>query len=148
MRLFLLAANPNDAWLAFRITTWALLLPALKRLVPLKSLVPFLWSTPKANRNPDREEKIAAVVRWITVFLYRNDKTCLERSLLLYHFLSKSNSNPLLVTGMLRTEEQNWKGHAWIVVDGKPFDEPENSVEAFKTLMVYGARGQLSENGG
>ena len=145
-RFFLLAGNPIDAWLVLRITIWALLLPALKRLVPLKSLAPLMWSSPNTTRTADREEKIATVVRWITVFLYRNNKTCLERSLLLYRFLSKANSNPLLVTGMLRTEAQNWKGHAWIIVDGKPFDEPESSVEGFQTLMIYGAEGELQEN--
>jgi hypothetical protein len=143
-RLWLLCKHPGDFWLVFRIFAWACVLPILKRVVPLKSLTRFLWLPPKTARNTEQEEKIGAAVRWIYLFVFRNNTNCIERSLLLYRFLSRSNADPSLVTGMKRAEGNNWKGHAWILVDGIPFEEPEASIQDFKPLMIFGHGGTMS----
>lgn len=134
--------SPSDVWLMIRIVSWALILPILKRIVPLKSLAKFMWTPAKKERTPEQERKIATLVRWLYYFVF-SQKTCLERSLLLYRFLSRNNSDPRLITGMRRAEDQSWKGHAWIVVDGKPFDEREASVEDFKTFAIFGPGGSM-----
>ena len=134
--------NPSDVWLLIRIVSWALVLPILKRIIPLKSLAKFMWIPAKKETAPEQEKKVATLVRWLYLFVFPQ-KTCLERSLLLYRFLSRINSDPRLVTGMRRAEDQSWKGHAWILVGGKPFEEPEASVEDFKTFAVFGPGGAM-----
>jgi hypothetical protein len=134
--------NPSDVWLLIRIVSWAVILPVLKRIVPLKSLVRFMWVPAKEKRTPAQERKIGTLVRWLYYFVVP-EKSCLERSLLLYRFLSRNNSDPRLVTGMRRAEDQTWKGHAWILVDGKPFEEQEASVEDFQTFAIFGPGGSV-----
>jgi Transglutaminase-like superfamily len=147
LRRFLqLFKNPADAWLFMRMISWAMILPILKRLIPLKSLARFLWTPSKTKiRNLEQEQKIATIVRWIYVFVFSSEKSCVERSLLLYHFLSVNNTDPVLATGMRLAEDQVWKGHAWILVDGKPFEETEASVREFRTLMIFGSEGKMRQ---
>jgi Transglutaminase-like superfamily len=136
--------SPSDVWLLIRIISWALFLPILKRIVPIKSLAKFLWSPSKKEKTPELEKKVAILVRWLYHFILPQ-KTCLERSLLLYHFLSKVNADPRLVTGMRRAEDHSWKGHAWILVGGKLFEESNASVEDFKTIAVFGPGGAMEQ---
>jgi len=138
-------SHPQDAWLIARLLSWSLVLPLLKRVVPLKKLAPFMWSLPSGSPDTEREQKIAAVVRWIYIFIFSNEKSCLERSLLLYRFLSRNNQDPRLVTGMRRTETGQWNGHAWIEVDGKPFEETITHVQDFRALIFFGPEGVMEQ---
>jgi hypothetical protein len=134
--------NPSDIWLLLRIASWALILPVLKRLIPLKSLAKFMWVPAKKEGTAEQERKIATLVRWLYKFIFPQN-TCLERSLLLYRFLSRNNSDPRLVTGMRRADDHSWKGHAWILMGGKPFGESEASVEDFQTFAIFGPGGVM-----
>jgi Transglutaminase-like superfamily len=140
-RFLQIISHPRDAWLVVRLLLWAIVLPVCKRIVPLRKLTPFMWVSPAAVRNLAQERKIATIVRWIYAFIFPNETSCLERSLLLYRYLSSNNMGPRLVTGMRRTEDQNWKGHAWILVDGKPFGEAFASIQDFRPLIVFGPEG-------
>jgi hypothetical protein len=139
--------HPRDAWLVVRLLLWAMVLPVCKRIVPLRKLAPLMWGSPTTLRDLDQEQKIVTIVRWIYVFIFPNDTSCLERSLLLYRYLSRNNMGPRLVTGMRRTEDQNWKGHAWILVDGKPFGEAFASIQDFRPLIVFGREGVREQVG-
>ena len=145
LRRFLqLFTSPVDTWLCMRMMSWAILLPLLKIFIPVKSLARFMWISSKTPvRNLEQEQKIATLVRWIYLFVLSNKKNCVERSLILYRFLSRINSDPILVTGLRHLEDGIWKGHAWILVDGKPFGEPETSVEDFRTLVIFGRNGAI-----
>ncbi len=134
--------HPSDVWLMVRISSWALVLPVLKRLVPLKSLTNMMWVQAKAPRMHQQEEKITTLVRWLYTYVFPQN-TCLERSLILYRFLSRNNSEPQLVTGMRQTEDRIWKGHAWIVVDGSPLDESVASVQDFEAFAIFGRDGTM-----
>jgi hypothetical protein len=138
--------HPADAWLTIRILTWACVLPFLKQIVPLKRLAQFMWSEPRSSKDPHLQQKISTVVRWIYIFLFPNETSCLERCLLLYRFLSRNKKDPSLVTGMRRTEGCEWKGHAWIEVDGRPFDEDVAHVQDFRALMIFGPNGVMKQD--
>jgi hypothetical protein len=142
-RLMGILSHPKDAWLVMRILSWAFLLPILKRLVPLKKLSPWMWSEPGSSQDPDYEQKLSTMVRWIYIFIFDDEKSCLERSLLLYRYLSRINRNPQLITGMRRTEAGTWKGHAWIELDGKPFQERTAHIQDFRPMMVFGPNGSM-----
>jgi len=146
-RLVRLLGHPRDAWLTVRLLSWSFILPILKRVVPLKKLAPFMWIPPVDSVDTEQKEKIAAVVRWIYIFIFPGEKSCLERSLLLYRFLSRSCMDPRLVTGMRRMEDETWKGHAWIVVDGKPFEEAFTHIQDYRELIVFGPEGVMKQIG-
>jgi hypothetical protein len=90
-------ATPEDAGLLVRILAWAVLLPVLKYLLPLEVLARLLWAGTRATaRKAQREQQIIRLGEW----LYQlggvmAQGRCLERSLLLYRFLSMSQANPL-----------------------------------------------------
>ena len=144
-RLWRIIKHPRDAWLMVRLLLWAIVLPVCKRIVPLRKLAPFMWGSPTTLRNLTQEQKITTIVRWIYIFIFPNETSCLERSLLLYRYLSRNNTDPRLVTGMRRTEDRNWKGHAWILVDSKPFEEALTSIQEFRPLIVFGREGIMRQ---
>ena len=48
---------------------------------------------------------------------------------------------------MRRTEDQLWKGHAWILVDGKPFGEDPAAIRDFQPLITFGTHGIMKQVG-
>ena len=142
-RVFQILKAPSDFWLIIRVSSWALILPVLKRIIPLKPLVRLLWSSSGRLRNHKQELKIAKIVQWIYVFAYSKEKSCLQRSLLLYRYLSMNNSEPQLITGMKQDAHKNWKGHAWVLVDGKPFGDFEANAAEFQPLVAFEKGGTM-----
>ena len=144
-RVAQIISHPHDAWLVIRLVAWSFVLPLLKRMIPLKKLAPWMWSRGGKSTDRDLEQKIAAVVRWIYIFIFPNEKSCLERSLLLYRFLSGCKREPCMVTGMRRTEDGKWKGHAWIEIDGIPFEEATTHTQDFRALILFGPEGAMTQ---
>ena len=142
-RCLQLLRNPRDAWLMLRVVSWALVLPVLKRVVPLKKLAAVMWCHSKTRLN--EEQKVATIVRWIYRFLSPADRSCLQRSLILYRFLSKNNFDPLLITGMRKTPDQQWKGHAWVLVDRQPFEESFHSIQDYQPMIIFGRNGVMKQ---
>jgi transglutaminase superfamily protein len=145
-RILQILKSPADAWLIIRMMTWALVLPVLKRLISLQRLAQLMWVAPKTNlRNPIQEQKIATIVRWLYVFTFSTEKTCLQRSLILYRFLSLNHANPQLMTGLRREPGKNWQGHAWVMVDGKEFGALLPDPGDFKPMLSFGAQGSMTK---
>jgi Transglutaminase-like superfamily len=125
------------------MTGWALVLPVLKRLLPLPALVRLVWARPRSRtRDVERERRVAGLVRR----LYRSplaalDENCLERSLLTYRLLARLDASPELVTGV-RRQGDAVIGHAWVTVDGEPVGESRESVEGFAPVLSFGPDGR------
>ena len=135
----------SDVPLLMRMTGWALLLPLLKRLLPLPALVRFACVPPgRAARDRDRERHVAALVRRLYGSPLVRDENCLERSLLLYRLLGRLNASPDLVTGV-RRDEDGVVGHAWVAVDGEPVGEARESIDGFEVILSFDARSRLRE---
>lgn len=137
--------SPADAWLAAHMAVWALVLPLLKRVVPLPRLVQLMVVPPKgadrdAARDTARERRIVALSRLLYAPLVRADIGCLQRSLLAYRFLGAAGARPSLVVGM-RREAGEMHGHAWVTVDGEPAGEPAAWVGQFSPVLVFGSEG-------
>jgi hypothetical protein len=129
-----------DAWLALRMLGWSLLLPVLKRIVPLRTLMRWMWAN---GAGPRRTEREALIVRTSARF----STNCLERSLLAYRFLAQANAGPRLVAGMRREPNAAVVGHAWVEVDGIPVHEGEAELRDFVPLVDFGPRGVPAERG-
>src|SRR5438105_13494460 len=83
---------PGDVWTAARLVGMALIVPLLKYVLPLPTLVRLVRVSKRAIRRQRRREQwilgsIDAIYRRIP-FLSRDN--CLERSLVTYHFLSQA----------------------------------------------------------
>jgi hypothetical protein len=132
----------RDAWLGARMLAWALALPALKRIVPLPTLVRVMWkSGATSQRDPDREQRIARLAGWFARATNpSNAGACLQRSLLTYRFLSESHADPRLMVAFRKTDAA-LAGHAWIVVDGQAIGEPAGALDDFLPVVAFGAHG-------
>ena len=127
-----------DAGLALRMAGWRLVLPLVKGRLPLPRLVRLMWAGERARRvRPEREARIADLAR----IVYRSEHVsrpgnCLERSLVLYRYLSAAGADPHLVVGV-RGGEAAVRGHAWVTVRGEPVEEPPHSLEGLTQVVSF-----------
>jgi hypothetical protein len=132
-----LIARPGDAWLALRMKGWRLLLPVLKRRRPLPRLVSSMWDGEESQPRPDREARIAELA--IIVFRSQHSQrfgNCLDRSLVLYRYLSAVGADPELLIGVKRAEG-NVEGHAWVEVRGRPVEEPPEVLDSLARVTSF-----------
>jgi hypothetical protein len=124
------------------MVAWRLALPALRRAVPLSRLAPFVWAGRRAGaRRQELEPLVARVER--RLYARSDEGRCLERSLLVYRFLSLCGAEPTLVAG-LRRDGTEWAGHAWVTVDGRPFNEAEQFTADYAPLVEFGPGGRVT----
>jgi hypothetical protein len=122
----------------------SILLPVLKRVLPLRRLAPLMWTTGQDERSEEQERRIIALSARITRLRPRLRSNCLERSLLAYRFLARAGADPHLVVGV-STLEGAIVGHAWVTLDGEPVHERREAVESFARLIEFGPGGEASE---
>jgi hypothetical protein len=135
---FSLLTSPADAWLVLRMAGWRLVLPLLKGRLPLTRLVRLMWRGERARPvTAAREARVAELARVV----YRSEHVsrrgnCLERSLVLYRYLSAAGADPHLVVG-IRSGEAPVRGHAWVTVRGEPVEEPPQSLEGLTRVVSF-----------
>jgi hypothetical protein len=130
--------------LAVRMSSWALALPVLKRIVPLQRLAEVMRDEARGPRDPVAERQIVALSSLLARRPPRFRANCLERSLLAYRFLARANADPRLVVGV-RNGEKGILGHAWVTVDGEPIHESAAAVSGFSALVEFDPEGHPSE---
>jgi Transglutaminase-like superfamily len=127
------------------MAAWSLVVPLLKRVLPLKALARLMWTEGRRGRSPRRERDI---VRFSFVLARlrppRFRSNCLERSLLAYRFLAQTDADPHLVIAV-STSESGLVGHAWVTVDDRPVHDSAADVSRFLSIAEFGARGLLLE---
>jgi hypothetical protein len=95
------------------------------------------------GRDATRETEVVALLER----LYRYGRVprrhnCLERSLIMYRYLSELNAAPTLVVAIKR-QGCGVHGHAWVVVDGRPLGEHADILDGFEPLAAFGAAGEM-----
>jgi hypothetical protein len=127
-----------DLPLVVRMFGWALVLPVLKRVRPLPSLARLMWCDDR--HRPISEQHVLAhaqmIYRGRPLFAYN----CLERSLLVYRFLSEAGVEPTLVIGV-RGRGRSLAAHAWVVVSGRPI----GGDDGFEAVVAFGPHGEPIE---
>ena len=111
---------------------WSLVLPVIKHLLPLPTLVRLMSGPASSQRSYENERRIVRSAS--RVYRHRRPGSCLERSLLAYRYLSNANADPTLVIGV-RREERDVIGHAWVLVDGSPLYESSAYLESFVPVL-------------
>jgi hypothetical protein len=136
--------SPTDVLVAARITVWAVVLPLLKRILPIRRLVKLVWREPRLEPDLDREERVVTFARWACRLMrWKSGGNCLERALIAYRFLLEGGAAPTLVIGVGRATSAEIVGHAWVLLNGVPAGESEASVNAFVPALVFGPDGNL-----
>jgi hypothetical protein len=131
--------------LAVRMAFWALVLPILKRVVPLQRLVRTMQDGGHGSRDCAYERQIVVLSSLLARRPPRFRANCLERSLLAYRFLARANADPRLVVGV-RSGENGIMGHAWVTVDGEPIHDSPASVLGFSEVVEFAPEGKPSDN--
>jgi transglutaminase superfamily protein len=136
----------GDLWLAGRMFGWACGLRLLKRLIPLPALVSLVRRSGAPGGNAaEPDPRVVAFARWsCRITAWPRTGNCLERGLLLYRFLGLTNARPSLVVGFERGDERSVRGHAWVVVGGRPVDEPDASLSTFETAFTFDPDGRVA----
>jgi hypothetical protein len=135
------AHTSTELLLSARMIGWALLVPLLKRIVPLRTLVRIMWADSSRRTSPEWKKPVIRVGRrLVRLRPFSRDENCLDRSLIIYRFLSMAKLEPQLVLGV-RNEDSRIAGHAWITVDGTPVIESSEVVAAYVPVAVFGAGG-------
>ncbi|TMK27262.1 MAG: hypothetical protein E6G64_12865 [Actinobacteria bacterium] len=117
--------------LAVRMSSWALALPILKRVVPLQRLAQVMRDDGHGPRDPTHERQIVALSSLL--------------SLLAYRFLTRANADPRLVVGV-RIGEAGVLGHAWVTLNGEPIHESPAAISEFSRVVEFGPEGAASSS--
>jgi hypothetical protein len=113
-------------------------LPLLKRTLPLPRLVRLMWLPPRiSERDLAREQR---AIRIATRLSRASGGNCLERSLVLYRYLSRVHADPRLVVGMAKPDV--YIGHVWVTVDGQPLLETPEMLLGYEEVMTFGDHGR------
>jgi hypothetical protein len=129
--------------LAARIMAWACALPLLKQVIPLQTLV-LVVRRPSGDvaRDATREDQVLTFARWACrITRPSSGGNCLERGLIGYRYLGAINADPTLVVGMGRADGGQVRGHAWIVIDGRPVGETPALTTEYTPMVAFGPDG-------
>jgi hypothetical protein len=143
-----MTARLSEVWMAGRMLGWLVVLPVLKRMMPLPALASMMWSRRASRRMSTASDmdRMWRIARWLAVHAWpRNAGTCLEQSLILYRFLSARRASPELVIGVRRHNE-TVGAHAWVIVDGQPVGDSMAALAEFAPVVSFGRGGAPSTN--
>lgn len=138
----------SDAVLAAKIVCWALVLPALKHSIPVRSLATRMHRRPTTpRRDPALERRIVTLARWgARLVRWKAGGNCLERGLITYRYLGAAGASPTLVVGIGRADQHTVIGHAWVLVDGRPVGESESSLAIYTPALAFAPDGALIDS--
>ena len=136
--------SPADVGLAIRIMTWACVLPVLKRVMPIRSLVRLVWRSSRLAPDAERDERVVVFARWACRLVrWRDGGNCLERGLIAYRFLLEGHAEPTLVIVMGRNDAANVIGHAWVLLNGAPAGESSTAISQYVPVFAFAPDGSL-----
>jgi hypothetical protein len=118
-------------------------LSILKRTVPIATLARLMASP--GGRSPGDSRRIVELVDWL--YAPRRDRelgNCLDRSLVLYRFLSQHEPGTRLVLGMRRGSSE-LEGHAWVIAGDRSIGETPADGDGFVPLATFAADGRRLE---
>jgi hypothetical protein len=128
-----------------RMLAWRLVLPVLKRVVPVATLARVMRRPPAAGAD---EARVVRLASWIYGSRpLTGGKNCLERSLVLYRYLSEANPEARLVVGF-RDGRQAVEGHAWVAVGNQSMGAGTDERGAYAPVVSFGPGGRIIERAG
>lgn len=124
------------------MVSWRLVLPVLKRALPLDTLVRSMRGRLRARHE---EEQVVRLTSWVYGSRpLTGADNCLERSLVLYRYLSAADTDARLVLGF-RNSGQAVEGHAWVAIGERAMAADTDEGGAFAPLVSFGRDGKVVE---
>ena len=139
-RVRAVVSGPGDLWVSSRMAAWAVVLPVLKRVMPLPRLVGVMAPGRRHAADEHRLALVVTVARW----LYRTRAlrdNCLERSLITYRFLPSGDKDSRLVLGIRRGEDGP-PGHAWLTLRGEPVHDSAATLDGLVPVVAFDLDGR------
>ena len=127
----------------FNIFFYALIISFLVRVIKIQTILTNL--TPRKNSfwkgktSPERLSKYVDSILGLRLFGLKPN--CLNRSVILYHFLYKLGVAVKINFGVRKTDN-DIEGHGWLTLDGKPYLEESNAYKTFFLIYSYPGVGQ------
>ena len=141
--------GPADIWLVVRMLGWRLVLPGLKWALPLPRLVRLMWWSGRPHpATPERQKRVATLAYWLSgPARVRALDNCLERSLLVYRYLSRTGAEPELVVGFSRRGD-SVHGHVWVTLEDRGVFGDDGSEGEYESVMCFGCEGAITASNG
>ena len=92
---------------------------------------------PPTDRGEAKLEDLDKLWRWLRFIqtrIWRDHKPCLRRTLVLYRWCVQQGLPAEVTIGVKRTPD-GITGHAWLLLDGVPYQENETNLEQFTSLI-------------
>lgn len=130
----------EDILLFMRIFSWISLIALMLKLLSFSRMLVLLTpERPKTIHATDRRGLISKVPRYTDFILRRNwwiyRMNCLKRALVIFKFLRLYGIDVQICMGVKKDHssppagpEKHLQGHAWLMVNGKPFLEDSRSM--------------------
>jgi len=139
----------TDSVLLVRAFMWRIALPPLKYLIPLPTLVRLMSANPPAD-GPGTSKRCGSRTESVLHLLEAGGRivvssNCLDRSLLVYRFLSEVGARPQLVMGVSKGST-GVAGHAWVEIEGQAL--ADTTTGGFAPILRFGARGRPRSTAG
>jgi len=129
-----LIENASGLWLFLRIGIWIAFISLLLYLIPLPRLLGLLTPQKISTRKWPRDKFIDFISVWLGRDRAFYSRSCLKRSLVLYHYLNLQAESARLVIGVKKDQEQ-LKAHSWIMLgEAKLF--PEENIN-YRIIYIY-----------
>jgi hypothetical protein len=87
--------------------------------------------------NHGEEETLNKIYRTATFFsthLWRSDRPCLRRTLIMHRWCCCRGIDSLVIVGVQK-ENRELKSHAWLAIGGKPFKETAEQLSKYTSIL-------------
>jgi hypothetical protein len=128
--------RPKDVILFIKTFFSLIVIRALLYLIKLPKLLKLLDPGKKAKPDDQKIEYLLKFTNFILFRLFRSSNPCLLRSILLFRQLQMMNREAKIVFGV-KNEKEKLKGHAWLIVGGRHFPEPNDPSDEYQITFVY-----------
>ena len=136
----------GDVWLLVRVFVMLTGLRLTLRWVRLDNLLRRF--TPRAIPNQTDDRAMERVRSYADGLVWRipylRERKCLPRALTLYYFATRFGYPVRFHCGVCRGANQRLEGHAWLVLGGRPFLEPEDPTAKYAVTLTFPAPENIS----
>lgn len=88
--------------------------------------------------DPHRMERVRGFVDGLCARVPSlQDKRCLPRAIVLYHFARRYGYPAVFRCGVQRKDGKSLDGHAWLTLDDRPFLESDATIRPFVVTFSY-----------
>jgi len=136
-------------WTIFRVGFFILRVRLLLRFLSLPQVLGTLEPSPgaKPTLGASLDNMIYYVDRWLLLFPYNRKGNCFPRSVALYRYARRAGIPVRFHCGVRRSGGK-LDGHAWLTLDGQPFQELSRQWQQFTVTFSYPSESRTTDRTG